>query len=214
MMLKAQQKLDVVSHYKFEKICELSHPNTVAGFEILSKTQQLSWPAFDRQTLGLIGHLDQGLAGHVSINLSAASIINTQDSLIQRAAEARPGLVIEWVESFCSEKDFKLVAESLSRWKRDFGIMVSIDDIGKGQDGVERLLAVQADFAKIDGAILHAARTSPKHRGAMKFLCQWCKEENVPTVIEWVETGEDMRIAQDCGGIFGQGYYFEGIERC
>lgn len=210
----ATAKSILLDSYKIEKICTLEHPNKVVGFEILAKEQQLNWNNFDRLTLQRIGDIDAGLDGFVSINLTCESVISLSDELIQQASFMRPGLVIEWVESPCSQQDLKKVADSLIRWRKDFGIRISIDDIGKGQDGTERFLAVIPDFAKIEGNLLLQARESAAHRRAMKYLCRWCQEENVPTIIEWVETRADLEIAQECGGVYGQGYLFErnGIE--
>ena len=198
--------------YKFERICTLEESPKLTGYEILSASRHHDWVAIDRRTLTDIGKIDTNLIGNVSLNLCSDSIINLEDSVVQKAALARPGLILEWVENACTQRDLKLAAQALKRWRKDFGIRISIDDIGKGQDGTERFLAVIPDFAKIEGTLLHHARHSPQHRRVIKHLCEWCRGENVPTVIEWVESFTDLQIAIDCGGVYGQGYHFERMK--
>jgi EAL domain-containing protein (putative c-di-GMP-specific phosphodiesterase class I) len=202
---------EIRGRYKFERICSLSGSNDIIGYEILSCEQYQDWSIQDISTIKQIGLLSANLIGSVSINLSSDSILKMPDSLIESAAKARPNLIIEWVEDRCPSSHVNKAAEKLGDWRERFGIRISIDDMGRGQDGVERFLAVIPDFAKIEGSILHGARKNKSFKRAISYLCGWCAEENVPTIAEWIETEYDMELALSCGATLGQGYYFEAI---
>lgn len=200
---------DRLSNYKFESIHCLQDVTRKVGFEILSKYQMENWLNYDLTTIHHIGNIAADLEGIVSINISSESIIQISDEMIYKASLDKPKLVIEWVETGSSSKKVTEAAARLKSWKSYFDIRVSIDDIGKGQDGIERFLLTIPDFAKIDGSILHGARHSLSHFRALNHLCQWFEEENVPTVVEWIETREDLELARACGAVYGQGYLFK-----
>lgn len=198
--------------YKFEQICDLGAGHALHGYEILSRDQRILWTERDKQTLLLLPSLKAHVAGNISVNLSTESILTLPNKVIESAALEIPGLIIEWVETRASDAKMVTAANLMKGWREQFGVRISLDDMGKGQDCFERFLMIKPDFAKLDGSILHGARNNKSHRNALKTLCGWCESEDVPTIIEWIESDIDLDIALNAGGIYGQGYYFEGLQ--
>lgn len=199
--------------YKFEAICSLGESIQIQGYEILSSSQHTLWMERDRDTMRKIASISNGLSGNISVNLSTESIIKMPESVMVQATRVLPGMVVEWVESRSSDENVKKASLTLARWRNDLGIRIALDDMGKGQDCFERFLKVKPDFAKMDGTLLHGARHDRTYRNALKVLCDWCLAEGVPTIIEWIETPEDMHIAIDSGAVMGQGYFFDQFDQ-
>ncbi|MFL9611141.1 EAL domain-containing protein [Methylobacillus sp. Pita2] len=198
--------------YKYESIHDLVNPGSTVGFEILSTRQYDHWLHHDLSTIHNIGQIAAGLEGIVSINISSESILMISDEMMYRASKNKPGLVIEWIEAGCTARKVQEAAARLRSWKSNFDIRLSIDDMGKGQDGLERFLLTNPDIAKIDGSIIHGARESASYQRVFKMLCQLCRDEDVPTVAEWIETSADLDLAIDCGARYGQGFLFRELE--
>lgn len=205
------QKLE--GSYKFEPILNL-HDSSVYGHELLAMQKPDSWLVHDLRTISKLGLISRASPAHVqseciSVNLTAESILHIDNEMMAQACRNRPNLIIEWVEIKDDSNIIKDVGRKLEEWRKEFGILIAIDDMGKGQDAIERFLAVTPDLAKIDGKLLHEARDSVRHYRAIKWITKWCRDEGVPVVMEWIESPRDLEIAIECGGDYGQGYYIQ-----
>jgi len=199
--------------YKFEPILNLAN-SSVYGFELLAMNKPKNWLTHDLRTIAMLGMINRASPSHVqdeiiSVNLTAESIMTITDAQIEQAARNRPKLVIEWVEIKDDSQTIIEVGRKLERWREQFDIKIAIDDMGKGQDAIERFLAVTPDLAKFDGLLLHEARVSDKHYRAIQWMSKWCRDEGVPIVMEWIENERDFEIAVECGCNYGQGYYIQ-----
>ncbi len=115
--------------------------------------------------------------------------------------------VIEWTEH--DSGDHSQAAEKLRGLHRRTGVGISIDDVGAGFDGYARLSAVGcAHWAKIDGGLFQAARTDGPSRAMVQGICDMVKEIGAKSVIEWIETDEDIALARSLDAACGQGYLF------
>lgn len=204
--------MPILKKYKLESIRSLFGLDEVHCFEVLSAVTPPNWAEHDLNTIKEIDLIFRKFQSSLSINLTTQSIMLLDDSNIQAASAICPSLILEWVESRDTESLLSKAAAKLNKWREMYGVKISLDDMGKGQDCIERFLLVKPDYAKIEGTLLHGARHDHSHQNALRFLCSWCKSEDVPTVIEWIETEQDLQIARDVGGTYGQGRYLEEMD--
>jgi len=64
------------------------------------------------------------------------------------------------------------------------------------------------DALKIDGDYVRDALTSKEDRAYLRAMVTLCRDLNIVTVGEWIETKEHAELLRDIGVDFGQGYYF------
>jgi EAL domain-containing protein (putative c-di-GMP-specific phosphodiesterase class I) len=110
--------------------------------------------------------------------------------------------VIEWTE----QQDESAMAQSgdiLRSWRRS-GQTIAIDDIGAGSDGIGRLIAAQAQIAKIDRSLLLHARRRPSN--ILLALNRLLIELGARAVLEGIETEHDAVLAHEAGITLGQGH--------
>ncbi|CCQ14227.1 Diguanylate cyclase/phosphodiesterase [Rhodococcus sp. AW25M09] len=91
------------------------------------------------------------------------------------------------------------------------GVLIAIDDFGAGFSSLERLATLPVDTLKIDKSLTQHLDSDNLHRRrAMTTLCtalvNVTTELGKDTVIEGIETPEQLQICTDMGVTFGQGH--------
>jgi EAL domain-containing protein (putative c-di-GMP-specific phosphodiesterase class I) len=101
-------------------------------------------------------------------------------------------------------------AANAVRQLREDGHFVCLDDFGAGAASFPYLQALEIDYVKIDGAYVKALQTQgqDRDRAILKGMVWLCKELNIGTVAEMVETEDQARLLLDFGIDYGQGYLF------
>lgn len=154
--------------------------------------------------------------GRVSVNIDSAQML---DPTIESSLYELAGLpvAIEWTENLSvgiGSREIMLVGQRLEALRRERGFPVVLDDVGAGQDTLGRLCALHPDAVKMDGAIFQLARTSSRIRQLLDFKVRFYEQQmKIPVVIEWIETPDDLLLAQDMGASWGQGFLWshEGL---
>jgi len=88
---------------------------------------------------------------------------------------------------------------------RDDGFAVSLDDFGAGEAAFEYLRALDVDFVKIDGQYVIDAATSTRDRAFLAAMAGLCRDLDIDTIAEYVETETTRKFLQECGIGYGQG---------
>ncbi|MBY4126845.1 bifunctional diguanylate cyclase/phosphodiesterase [Rhodococcus fascians] len=91
------------------------------------------------------------------------------------------------------------------------GVLVAIDDFGSGFSSLERLATLPVDILKIDKSLTQHLDSDNLHRRrAMTTLCTALADVTATlgkdTVIEGIESAEQLQICTDMGVTFGQGH--------
>ena len=91
---------------------------------------------------------------------------------------------------------------------RDRGLHISLDDLGAGAASFQYIRAIHTDFVKIDGAYVRDALNNERDRAILRSISQLCKDLNIGTIAEMIETKEHVGLLTGMGVNYGQGWLF------
>lgn len=157
---------------------------------------------------------NRGIAAQIGINVSplhfaagtlATDVIDVIDSL-----GIEPGRVVLELAESKSLHDVDAVQYQLLDVRRH-GVLVAIDDFGSGFSSLERLATLPVDILKIDRSLTqHLDSKNLQRRRAISALCKAVVDVShdlgKDTVVEGIETPEQMASCADMGVTFGQGH--------
>jgi len=147
----------------------------------------------------------------ISINLDSSQIMDKQ--IIKSIASlADYPIAIEWTENMYRDvhlSELITVGKVLERIRSRHAIPIILDDIGSGEDTFRRLCAISPDVVKIDGEVFHLARGNTRITDLLAEKVHIHKQSGVETVIEWIETIQDLDLALNLGAKWAQGYLWD-----
>lgn len=177
------------------------------------------------ERFGLMGDIDYWVIDHairalkevrghhrpiaLTINLSAQALARTDlvdfvtDCLVRDNVDP-VSLIFEVTESGTIE-DIVGVRAMLKRL-RLLGCRIAIDDFGTGFSTFAYLRQLDSDFLKIDGTIVQGLPDDALDRTVIASLASIAEITGKRTVAEWVENLEVMRVLQECGVDYAQGF--------
>ncbi len=113
-------------------------------------------------------------------------------------------IVLELTER-SSVSAFETFTENLSCY-RDLGLRFAIDDVGGGYASLEAIVNIKPDIVKIDRHIVQGLENDPFKQSVIKFMSAFCKENNMLSIAEGIETKEELQALRQIGINAGQGY--------
>ena len=102
--------------------------------------------------------------------------------------------------------DFKEFYAQLERF-REHGFKFAVDDVGGGYASLESIVETKPEVVKIDRHIINNIETNPYKRSIVKFVVAFCRENNILSIAEGIETKEDLQRVIKLGVDAAQGYY-------
>ncbi len=148
----------------------------------------------------------------VSINVSRADIFTMDvtdylEELVNEYEIPRELLEVEITESAFVEEENR-IKEELNRLRRT-GFTVLMDDFGSGYSSLNTLKDLAIDILKIDMKFLRMDVTNMnKGVSILESVVNMARALHIPTIVEGVETEEQVDFLTKMGCIFAQGFYF------
>ncbi len=146
-----------------------------------------------------------------SINLTAAQLASIEFMNRFIAACASHGISSERLTIELTESDL-LDGESdaidLMYRAKQHGFSFALDDIGKGHNSLLVFSQFPFDYIKIDRQLAQSAPTSKSAQAVIRGLVATCHSLGIKTVIEGVETEEELAFAISVGIDSLQGFLF------
>lgn len=147
----------------------------------------------------------------ISVNFSKAHLAT--DRLVERIFQtvnllgiATHLIEIEFTESL-SVEGFERLIEVITDLKL-LGFKVSLDDFGSAYSSLNCLKELPIDIIKIDKAFLNASSNSEKGKTIIAKVVELIKSLRMLSVMEGVETGEQVDFLRKLSCDFGQGYFY------
>lgn len=91
---------------------------------------------------------------------------------------------------------------------REAGVRIALDDIGFGHSSLEALIMLEPEVIKVDRALVGGIHQESSKRRAFESLLRVVATWGGEVVAEGVEVREDLRVLQDLGVPFVQGFLF------
>ena len=150
-----------------------------------------------------------------SVNLTIDDILNIeiQDYIFELLNKYGIGkrVVFEIVESESIENFTQVV--SFIKNVKAFGCKIAIDDFGTGYSNFEYLMKLEADFIKIDGSMIKNIDTDKNAKMVVETIVNFAKKMNMKTIAEFVENEKILKIVNELGIDYSQGYYFRAPQQ-
>jgi EAL domain-containing protein (putative c-di-GMP-specific phosphodiesterase class I) len=193
---------------------ELLARSTVSDFEmpedffrLCSQLRVLS--AVDRQCLMKCVTVSGGLPASIRrhVNLFPATLVGTPiGSLLSVFPEERPpgGYCVELAGRRMAENSFRL-GEAVRALKQG-GILVAVDDVGFGAQGLRQLVVFAPDLVKVDRSCVTGVSRDPQKEKSLRHLVRVAHDLGAQVVIEGIEERDDLDAVKSFGVRFGQGY--------
>jgi len=145
----------------------------------------------------------------VSINISGKHLGNN-DLIhdVERALELTrldpAGLKLEITESAAMENPEHTV--TMLNNLKELGVQLSIDDFGTGYSSLSHLHKLPFDTLKIDRSFVSSVGESGENSEILQTIISLAKNLKMRVVAEGIETEAQLRVLQNLGCDFGQGY--------
>jgi len=93
----------------------------------------------------------------------------------------------------------------VKRW-RNMGILIALDDIGRGEDSLFKFLEIVPDIIKIDMAFIRDIHLNKVKRDITRYLINLAHANNMKVVAEGVEKREELKVVYELGADMVQGW--------
>lgn len=183
-------------------------------------------PVYERN--GIIGRLDQYMWRHVckllrrwldegkkpnpiSVNVSRVNIYNPQlvqifKKLITEYQIPAELLNLELTESAFME-DQDLIMKTMSSLHQ-LGFKIMMDDFGSGYSSLNVLKDMEVDYLKVDMKFLQDQEFNGKGEKVLTSVIRMAKWLHLPSIVEGVETLEQVDFLKCIGCEYAQGFYY------
>ncbi|MCR5357547.1 MAG: EAL domain-containing protein [Lachnospiraceae bacterium] len=147
----------------------------------------------------------------ISINLSRTDFecCDIVEEICNRADAAdvpRELITVEITESVIGQ-NLDFMKSQIARFQ-ELGFKVWMDDFGSGYSSLDLLQEMQFDLIKFDMRFMRQFDSSTKSRVLLTELMRMAISLNIETVVEGVETAEQVEFLSEIGCTKMQGYYF------
>lgn len=113
---------------------------------------------------------------------------------------------LEITESASMEND-KVFLDNMYELKK-YGVSFSLDDFGTGQSNLNYIVAMPVDIVKFDRSMTLSYFENAKAKYVMNAAMTMIRGLNLQIVSEGIETEEQLKIMEELGIQYIQGYYF------
>ncbi len=139
-------------------------------------------------------------------DLKDADIINFLRYKVEQYNIEPSRVYLEILESVTSLHS-KETEEIFNEFKK-IGFKIAIDDFGTETSNFSRVLSIDADIIKIDGAFVKNLDSDENSIKIVETIVSFAKKIGAKTIAEFVHSEEIFHIVKDIGVDYSQGYYF------
>lgn len=148
---------------------------------------------------------------YIEVNLSAVqcSYKSLADDLIKTMERHHvdPHCINLEITESASMKNDKIFLDNMYILK-NYGVSFSLDDFGTGQSNLNYIVAMPVDIVKFDRGMTLSYFENAKAKHVMDATMTMIKEMNLEIVSEGIENEEQLKILEELGIQYIQGYYF------
>lgn len=156
-------------------------------------------------------HLEQtGAARRLFINLSAQEIqgrgvLGFAERLCDELQLPPSSVVFEILERDAIG-DMSHMRKFLTELRKN-GFAFALDDFGSGYNSFHYLRELHFEFVKLDGTFVRNVLNSKVDLSLVRNLSRLCQDLDIQMVAEFVESADILKVLQDLGVDYAQGYH-------
>lgn len=172
----------------------------------------IDWMIFEKTLQFLRENLDRGIpCVPISVNFSRSNLLD--DGFLQKMRENLEKYQVpgEFVEVELTETTIFDNSEMINAFIAELhklNLTVSMDDFGSGYSSLNMLKDVDIDVLKIDQAFLRSESGNDKQQVIFETIAQMAKKLKLQTVVEGVETPENVNSMRKTECAVAQGYFY------
>lgn len=140
------------------------------------------------------------------INLYSPDFVDKIENLVKEFNLEPRNLELELTESAYMENPEQLLG--IMERLQAKGFVVLMDDFGSGYSSLNMLKNVPVDILKIDMDFLRGTDRFEKGKKILKAIAEMAKDIELPTIVEGVETREQVDFLKAIGCNQAQGYFY------
>ncbi len=217
-----QPKINLVTDrsYGAEALVRWNHPDK----GMISPGEFI--PVYERN--GIIGRLDQYMWRHVcillrrwldegkkpnpiSVNVSRVNIYNPHLVKIFKKLITEYQIPVELLNLELTESAFMedqdLIMKTMSNLHQ-LGFKIMMDDFGSGYSSLNVLKDMEVDYLKVDMKFLQDQEFNGKGEKVLTSVIRMVKWLHLPSIVEGVETPEQVDFLKCIGCEYAQGFYY------
>ena len=181
--------------------------------ESLGLMQELDMRVVEKLLLHMHENNQMGKKRRYFVNLSRMSISdpNWVKRLIDTLSisKADPSQLVFEITETTAMAAIDVTLSFIKKLK-DVGCRFALDDFGAGFSSFYYVKRFGVDYLKIDGSFMRdLAGEDGSNRAFVKALNDVARSMSKQVIAEWIETPEVLKLLQDMGAQFGQGYLFQ-----
>ena len=115
-------------------------------------------------------------------------------------------VVLEILEDISDIGDTKTLGQLNSL--RMNGFQIAIDDFGAKNSNFSRLLEIEPNYIKIDGAFIKDIMTDEKSQIIVDAMIMVCRKRGIKIIAEYIHSQEVQNKVKELGIDYSQGFYF------
>lgn len=116
-------------------------------------------------------------------------------------------VVVEIIENSDDENVYTI--QGFMKLLDKHGVKYAYDDFGKPNSIFHHALLDRAQFVKLDMFFLKQIRKRPEYFEVLKGVVKYAQLTEQKTILEGIETKDDLQIAKNLGIDYVQGFYFK-----
>jgi EAL domain-containing protein (putative c-di-GMP-specific phosphodiesterase class I) len=152
----------------------------------------------------------QGSKLRLSVNLSTLAfedpeLAQTVRSLLREHGVSGDQLCFEITEQTAVR--FAVKTDKQIAMLRDLGCRLAVDDFCTGYSSFSYLKRLPVDYLKIDGSFIKELRKSRVDQAMVRMIGEVAKAAGLETVAEYVESAATVKLLEQYGIDYAQGYY-------
>lgn len=142
------------------------------------------------------------------VDLLEDNMISPTVTMIERMGLDPKRVIIEITERTGNLHNLKRMTEQY----HNAGFKVAVDDFGTGASQIDRLIALQPDFIKLDRTLFRAASLGGPEADVILAIADIAPRAGCEVICEGIETEEEFHFAIECGADYIQGWLFQAAE--
>jgi len=138
--------------------------------------------------------------------LTTPEFADTVTTMAEKAGILHERLVFELTEqqTILNPQAFADTLQTL----RDRGFGIALDDYGVGFANLQLVQDLKPDYIKMSGFFCRDIHLDPFKQEIVRSTAQMADRLGIPTILENIETADELKEVQGLGVTYGQGYYF------